>query len=133
MLGVIQTQADKTTEAVQAFADLMDNLPLSEERYTFARNALLNEYRTNRIGFRATPRTILDWDRRGLAPDPRRGWYETIVTAEDTSLLDDFHKTYIAGKHKLISIVGDPSRIDMEALKQLGKLREVTVDEVFVE
>ncbi len=132
MLGVIQTQADKTLEAVTAFIDLMDNLPLTEERYAFARNALLNDYRSNRIGFRAVPNTILDWDRRNLTPDPRRGWYEEIVKAEDTSLLASFHKTYIAGKAKLISIVGDAARVDKEALKALGVFTEVTVDEVFV-
>ena len=132
MLGVIQTQADKTLEAVTAFIDLMDNLPLTEERYAFARNALLNDYRSNRIGFRAVPNTILDWDRRNLTPDPRRGWYEEIVKAEDTSLLASFHKTYIAGKAKLISIVGDAARVDKEALKELGVFTEVTVDEVFV-
>lgn len=133
MIGVIQTQTDKTIEAVTAFADLMDNLPLSEERYAFARNALLSDYRSNRIGFRAIPSTILDWDRRGLEPDPRRGWYEEIVKAEDTSLLDSFHKEYIANHPKLISVVGEAEKIDMDALESLGKITTVTVDEVFAE
>jgi hypothetical protein len=110
----------------------MDNLPLTEERYAFARNALLNDYRSNRIGFRAVPSTILDWDRRNLTPDPRRGWYEEIVKAEDTSLLASFYETYIANKAKLISIVGDAARVDKAALKELGTFTEVTVDEVFV-
>lgn len=133
MLGVIQTQTDKTIEAVEAFTDLMDNLPLTEERYAFARNALLNDYRSNRIGFRAVPRTILDWDRRGLEPDPRQLWYEEIVKADDTSVLAAFHKEYIADKPKLISIVGDSSKLDREALNKLGAFKEVTVDEVFAE
>lgn len=132
MLGVIQTQADKTIEAVQAFVELMDNLPLSEERYAFARNSLINDYRANRIGFRAVPQTILDWDRRGLKPDPRRQWYEEITAAEDMAFLADFHKHYIANKAKLISVVGDTTRINMASLQALGKFREVTVDEVFV-
>jgi len=133
MLGVIQTQADKTIEAVTAFKDLMDNLPLSEERYAFARNALLSDYRSNRIGFRAVPQTILDWNRRGLEPDPRRGWYEEIVKAEDMSLLVSFHKDYIANHPKLISIVGESGKIDMVTLQSLGKVTTVTVDEVFTE
>ncbi|HDP35276.1 MAG TPA: insulinase family protein [Candidatus Hydrogenedentes bacterium] len=133
MLGVIQTQADKTIEAVAAFSDLMDNLPLSAERYAFARNATLNDYRANRVGFRAVPGVILDWDRRGLEPDPRRRWYKEIMGAEDMSFLADFHQNYIADNAKLVSIVGEEARVDMAALETLGSVRTITVDEVFVE
>ncbi len=133
MLGVIQTQADKTLEALTAFADLMDNLPMSSERYAVARDGLLNDYRSNRIGFRAVPRTILDWERRGLEPDPRRQWYQQILEAEDMAFLASFHADYIANNAKLVSIVGEAERIDMEALAALGEMRTVAVDEVFVE
>ena len=133
MLGVIQTQADKTIEAVTAFAELMDDLPISAERYAAARSGLLNDYRSNRIGFRQIPSTVLDWDRRELEPDPRRTWYQQIVEAEDMELLKAFHRDYIADNAKLVSIVGDAARIDMDALESVGTVRTVTQDEVFVE
>lgn len=133
MLGVIQTQADKTVEAVEAFIELMDNMPLSPERYHFAREGLLNEYRANRIGFREIPRVLLDWERRGLNPDPRVAWYAAIEAAEDTAMLDAFHRKYIADNAKLISVVGETTRIDTAALEALAPVRVVTESEVFVD
>ncbi len=133
MLGVIQTQADKTIEAIEAFCDLMDNMPLSEERYRLAREALLNDYRANRISFREIPRVVLDWERRALTPDPRREWYAAIESAEEMALLADFHKEYITGKRKLISIVGEAARMDMTGLEALAPVRIVVEDEIFVD
>jgi hypothetical protein len=44
-----------------------------------------------------------------------------------------FQREHIAGKPKLISIVGDTSRMDMSALSAMGTIRELSVDDVFVE
>lgn len=133
MIGVIQTQADKTKEAVDAFIELMDNLPVSMDRYALAREALLNDYRTNRTGFRAVPRVLLDWERRGLEPDPRRQWYEEVLAATDTSLLESFHREHIAGRKKLISITGESGRLDLDALKAVAPVRAITAHDIFVE
>ncbi len=133
MIGVIQTQADKTQEAVSAFLELMDHLPLSPDRYALAREALLNDYRTNRAGFRETPRVLLDWERRGLQPDPRREWYAAILGAADTDLLESFHKDHIAGKKKLISLIGQSAQLDLDALKPFGAMHILKEGDLFVE
>lgn len=132
MIGVIQTQSDKTSDAVRAFADLLDNLPLSADRYALAREALLNDYRSSRTGFRRIPKVLLDWERRGLQPDPRRRWYEEITAAEGIDLLTNFHKEHIAGRTKLISIVGESARIDLPGLNDTGTVHEIKVEEIFV-
>lgn len=133
MAGVIQTQSDKTLDAVTAFIDLLDNLPLSEERYARAREALLNDYRSGRSGFRSVPGLLLEWERRGLEPDPRQKWYGTILAAEEASPLSSFHKEHIAGKDKLISIVGETGRIDLEALKSIAPIKEISIGDIFVD
>ena len=120
MVGVIQTQSDKTCEAVRAFVELLDNLPLSADRYALAREALLNDYRAGRTGFRKIPRVLLDWERRGLKPDPRRQWYEEISAATSIDLLAGFHKEQIAGRNKLISIVGESTRVNLPELNTTG-------------
>lgn len=133
MIGLIQTQSDKTCEAVQAFMDLLDNLPLSMDRYALAREALLNDYRTDRTGFRGVPRVLLDWDRRGLQADPRRGWYDAITAASDLSLITTFHKEHITGRNKMISVVGKSDRVGLEKLKAAGPIHEIAVENIFVD
>ena len=66
MLGLIQSQNDKTPEALTAFVDLMDNLPESEQRFETARQSLISQYRTGKIGFRSIIGSVRNWSGRGL-------------------------------------------------------------------
>ena len=45
----------------------------------------------------------------------------------------NFQRQNIAGKPKLISVVGDLDRIGADALNQFGKVTQLQVDDIFVE
>ncbi len=131
MIGAIGCQADKTPEAVAAFIEIMDKLPESPERMTEALTALDNQYRTSKLGFRDVVGAVRAWEKLGLAPDPRRKQFEALkVAGLDTVLA--FHKERVKDRAKLISVVGDKTRIDMEALKKHGAITEVGLDALFV-
>lgn len=132
MAGAIMTQADKTTDAVSAFMDLLDNLPISEERFAIARESLINQYRTGKIGFREISNAVRNWERHGLFSDPRPVWFKAIQSSTLQTVLD-FHREYIAGKSKLISIVGDMNKINKDALQSVGPLKEVALTDIFVD
>jgi len=131
-LGAIGTQNDKAVEAMSAFLDLFDNMPRSVERFADAQHAQINRYRTSTIGFRAIPGTVRAWENLGLAEDPREQRFAHLqdLTLED---LMQFQQRHIADRAKLISIVGDTARMDMEALATMGTVRQLKVDDVFVE
>lgn len=131
MIGAIGCQADKTIDAVSAFLELFDNLPESPERFEEAVNSIANRYRTSKIGFRGVISAVRGWERLGFEKDPRKESFEMVQAAEIASMMD-FHATHIKGKPKLISIVGDKRKIDMEALAKFGKITEVTLDDIFV-
>ena len=131
MVGVIHTQPDKSVEAVTAFVDLMDNLPESQARFEVAKQSLIQQYRTGKLGFREVIEAVRAWKRKGLEPDPRERRFHQLQEAELEAVLQ-FQQKYIAGKNKLVSIAGDTARIDMESLKKVGPLRKVALDEVFV-
>jgi predicted Zn-dependent peptidase len=128
--GGIGTQADKTVDALVAFLKLFDELPESPERFTAAKDSILNTYRTTRVGFRSVLDVVEAWERLGLPVDPRRGRYQKVLKAE-LPLVMRFHAERLRDRPKLISIVGDRSRINLEALKQLGDFRELPVDDLF--
>ena len=132
MVGQIGCQADKTIDALEAFLDLFNNLPESEERFAENVNALTNRYRTSKIGFRRVIGTVRGWERLGLEPDPRKKLFDELQTATIEDMLE-FQKSHIKGKPHLISIVGDKTKIDMEALAKFGKITEVTIDQIFVD
>jgi predicted Zn-dependent peptidase len=131
MVGVIQTQNDKTVEAIQAFVELLDTLPESPERFAMSQQSLINQFRTAKIGFRSVLGAIRGWERHGLAPDPRKARYEKIQIDTLDNVIA-FQKAHIGERAKLISIVGDQAKIDLEALKQTGPIRVLSLDEIFV-
>lgn len=132
MIGVIGCQADKTIESVEAFLDLFDNLPESPDRFAQSAESLDNLYRTSTIGFRGVIGSVRSWERLGLEGDPRQQRFENLQTATLDDMMN-FHSVHIKDQPKLISIVGDKTKIDMEALAQFGTITEVGLDDIFVD
>jgi predicted Zn-dependent peptidase len=132
MVGAIGSQADKTVEATKAFIDLLDNLPESPERFAITQAALINQYRTGKVGFRSVAGTVRGWEDLGLPGDPRKHRYESIQ-ASDLSNVLAFHQNVIKDRPKLISIVGDETKIDMEKLAEIAPIRKVSLEEIFSE
>jgi predicted Zn-dependent peptidase len=132
MIGAIGCQADKTPEAVAAFIDLMDNLPESPERMQEAIRSMDNQYRTSKLSFREVIGAVRAWEKLGLAPDPRKEQFEALQHA-GLDTVTAFHDQHVEGRPKLISIVGDQSRIDLNALKEFGTVTEVGLTDLFVD
>ncbi len=132
-VGAIGSQNDKTVEALAAFLDLFDNMPVSADRFNEAKSSLENRYRTSTVGFRQVIGSVRSWERLGLqGSDPRAARFAQLQSAELDDMLN-FQRQNIAGKPKLISVVGDLDRIGADALNQFGKVTQLQVDDIFVE
>lgn len=130
-VGVIGCQADKTVESVEAFLGLFDNLPETPERFNEATTSIANIYRTSKLGFRSVVGAVRNWERMGFDTDPRKESFEMVQAAQISDLMN-FHANHIKGKPKLISIVGDKNKIDMDALAKFGTITEIAIDDIFV-
>ena len=132
MLGSIGTQTDKTVDALGAFIDLIENMPQSSERFDTSVESLMNRYRTSKISFREVIGAVRSWERLGIDGDPRRDRYQELQTASLDDLLS-FQQEHVKDRPKLISIVGDLSIIDEEELEQFGTVKEIQIDDLFVD
>jgi len=132
MLGAIGTQTDKTVDALEAFIDLIDNMPSSSERFEEAVNSQLNRYRTSKLNFREVIGAVRSWERLGFETDPRIQRYQELQTASLEDLVE-FQQEHVQGRPKLISIVGDLSIIDTEELEKFGMVEEIQVEQLFVD
>ena len=106
-------------------------MPVSGERFEEAKSSLVNRYRTSTIGFRQVNGTVRSWERLGISGDPRASRFAQLQGSTLEDMLA-FQRRNVAGKSKLISIVGDMSRIDADALSKLGEVTELQVDQLFV-
>ena len=48
-------------------------------------------------------------------------------------LMLQFHKAHVQGHPKLISIVGDRNKMDMERLAAVGQVIEIGLEDIFVD
>ena len=130
LIGAIGCQADKTIDAVNAFMGLLEDMPINENRWESAHASILSTYRTNPIGYRATPSFVYDVRTLGLEMDPRKKRYEALRSAQ-IKLLTDFYNEEIKPKAKLLSIVGDSAKIDLEKLSEIGPITKVKAEDLF--
>jgi predicted Zn-dependent peptidase len=121
-LGRIETQADKTVDALGTYLEVIRR-PLAEARLTAAKESLEQSYRGSGIDPRRVPWWVRTWDERGDASDPRPR--ERAVSARlDVEGLRPLATT-LGSPAIIVSIVGDRDRIDLAKLKALGEVIEV--------
>ena len=130
LVGSIGCQADKTIEAVVAFMDLLENMPINQTRWQSAHSSLLSSYRTNPIPYRSTPGFVYDVMALGLSGDPRRDRFK-IVEGADIKTLEEFYNNSIKPKAKLLSIVGDSNKIDLKELEKIGTISLIKEEQLF--
>ena len=132
MSGSIGTQNDKTVEALTALIDLMDNMPQSQERFDNSIDNLVSRYRNGRTGFRSVSGAAWSWKRRGLDGDPGPQRFAALQQFRMDDLLR-FQREHVAGRPKLISVMGDLSVIDIKELERFGTVRQVQPQQLFVD
>lgn len=130
MLAYIGTQADKTPEAMALLIELMKNPPKSESHFNRARAALDNQYRTSRVNFREAFGTLEAWAQMGYDQDPRPLYFNQLdnVAIED---LFAYIQKKVASQPLTFTIVGDRAKVGLDALKKLGEVEEVKLDQLF--
>ena len=127
--GYIGCQADKTIEAISVFEDITFNMPRKPERMNQITSGLIKGINSNRPNFRRFPSMLSNWLKKGYKEDPRKkrvDYYKTM-SFEDVV---DFQQNNISGRSMLITILTDVERVDMDMLKEFGKIIEVDREDI---
>lgn len=127
----IATQNDKMQQAVEAFDEIIENMPQSEAAFELTKQGLLTGMATGR-----TTKMDILWkyigDMRFGITDINRT--EAVYNAIQTMTLADvveFQQNHIKGNKYVYCILGDKNDVDIKYLKTLGKLEFVTPEQIF--
>ena len=130
VLAYIGTQANKLPQAVDAMLELMNNMPEAQAQFESAKEAALKKISAQRI-----TKSGIFWSyegllKRGIDYDIRKDMYQQIeeMTMEDMSA---FFNSDIKGNNYTVSVIGNKNDLDLQALKKLGQVTEMDVDELF--
>ena len=125
----VGTQADKAAEVSALLLSLLRQPPLDDARLARAREGAVEKLRTARVSFRGIPGSIMGWLRRGYAGDPRPDRLRRLQALS----LDDlaaFTQPLAQAPMRLV-VVGDAERMDLDGLRQVAPLRQLSPAELF--
>lgn len=122
LFGFLGTQSDKTLDGMNAFKDLIVNMPVRMEKFNASKEALLKSRASNYIGFRNMPSSVRSWMKQGYDQDPR-GEVTEIIRNASFDDVRSFYDRMIKDRPVVIMMSGNEKKIDK---KELGKFGAVT-------
>ena len=116
----IGTQNDKLIDAMEAFTDLLDNMPVSELNFDLAKTSLISQYRTNRTRKMSIINYYLTCEEMGLKASLDRTNYNLIqkMTLNDVK---SFNANYIKGQKRVVVVLGNKDEVDLKGLEKYGR------------
>ena len=132
LFSYVGIQSDKQREALASMFDLINHLPESEQAFSIAKQAILNKIESERITKSNVIFSYLSALEKGLDRDIREDVYNEVQLMNYESL-SNFHKQYIQNKAHSLLLIGNRDKIDFNNLKQYGTVKEVALDELFID
>ena len=126
----IATQNDKMKTAIEAFDEIINDMPESENAFNIAKEALVSRIRTERISGRGVLNSYIS-DRELGITEPRS---KQIFEVAQTLTLDDVKATqqkWVKDRTYAYGILGDIKDIDTAYLQTLGPVQVLTLEEIF--
>jgi len=126
----IATQNDKMKTAIEAFDEIINDMPESQAAFDVAKEALISRMRTDRVTGTGIINSYLGDREMGVSETREKQIYEVAqtLTLEDVKAAQDKwveDRTYVYG------ILGDIKDLDTKYLKTLGPVQTLTLEEVF--
>lgn len=127
----IATQNDKIIDAFNAFNELFNDMPISENAFDLAKNGAKVSIETSRITKMAILNTYIRNRKLGYNYDYRKDFYGEIdrLTLKDVLL---FNRTYIKDQPKTYMILAHEEDVDFKRLTtDFGKVTKLTLEDIF--
>ena len=130
LYGYLQTQADKTTEAMTVFDSLLHFMPQKPERLDLIRTYLKGSLITSKPDFRDLSQSIIGWKWKGYTEDPRKELYAKYSNMNFDDIYS-FYKSHVQNKAYVFAIVADKKRMLNCDLTKYGKLIELPLKSLY--
>ena len=126
----IATQNDKMRTAIEAFDEIINDMPESEAAFNIAKEALIGHLRTQRMTGMNVLRSYISCRRLGLSEPSYRAVFEKAQNATLADVVATQQK-WIKDRHYTYAILGDIKDLDTKYLATLGPVQVVSLEEIF--
>ena len=128
--SMIATQNHKMIDALTAFEEIINNMPLSEQAFAIAKEAVISRLRSERITKAEVLTYYLDQEELGLTEDTRKQLFEAVqgMTLDDVKA---YQQANVKDRKAVTAIIGRESDLDMKSLEKWGKIVRLTQEDIF--
>lgn len=126
----IATQNDKMRTAIEAFDEIINDMPESQAAFDVAKEALISRLRTDRVIGQGVLSKYMSDRELGVTEPREKKLYEVIptLTLEDVKAAQD---QWVEDRTYSYGILGDIKNLDTKYLKTLGPVQTLTLEEIF--
>ncbi|MCQ2118151.1 MAG: insulinase family protein [Bacteroidales bacterium] len=126
----IATQNDKMRTAIEAFDEIINNMPESEAAFSVAKEALIGRLRTERTTGESVLWKFRSCRKLGLSEVPEKLIFEKVqnMTLADVKAAQE---KWVKDRKYTYAILGDIKDLDVNYLKTLGPVKTVSLEEIF--
>ena len=131
--AVIATQNDKLVDAMNAFNELFDNMPVAEANFQLAKDANINAIRTQRVIKNGIINTYLHYEKMGFDTKKKTRAEILFEAYPNVTMQDivDFNHKYIKGQKKVYMCLGKEADMNFDELAKFGKVKKLTLEDIF--
>ena len=126
----IATQNDKMQTAIEAFDEIINDMPRSQAAFDIAKNALISRLRTQRTIGRDVLNAYVSCRDLGLSEPLEKDLYEKV----QTMTLDDVcaaQQKWVKDRTYTYGILGSIEDLDVDYLKTLGPVKTLSLEDIF--
>ena len=128
--GSVGTQNDKTIDALKLYSKLLNDMPLVPERMNIIKDYLYKSLLSDKTNFRNSSQVYNSYKLLGYDVDPAK-YMLPVIKDMNFDDLKAFYEANLKGKPVSIGIVGNLSQEDVKKLEQFGKVKKLSVTDIF--
>ena len=129
-MAFVATQNDKMPQAIDAFMEIINNMPQSEASFKIAKDAILARLRTERTVKSEVLWKYLHAKDMGVDYDRDKAIFEQVqkMTLADVKA---FQEKWVKGRTYHYAVLGNSKDIDLNKLRSLGEIKFLTPQDIF--
>ena len=126
----IITQNDKMVDAVNHFNEIRNEMPVSENAFQIAKDAVTKRLASERTTKSGIFNSFIISEKLGLDISTNELVYKYLDKVQLKDIVN-FEKETMANKPCRYVILGDENQLDVKFLEKIGPIKRLTVEEVF--
>lgn len=131
LYGFLGTQGDKTFDGIDAFSELIKDMPERVEKFNASKEALLKSNASQYYTFRSKPGMVRYWIWKGYDHDPRAEVTERIRKAEFKDVVGFYNR--MIKDRPVVIMMSSPKKINKKELAKYGKVTKLKYSQIIKE